>query len=350
MVEDQPIDRAAKSPTAQAWPKEGMEAVPHCPVCGAAERELLYSGLLDNTYFCAPGRWTCWRCGACKSAYLDPRPTRETIGLAYQHYYTHEGEGPPPPRGSPIRSMLGNGYRNGRYGADLKPASVLGNYIGKIPPFGWAIDSRYRYLPPTPGRVIDIGAGGGDWLELARTCGWQVAAVEPDPVARERIVSNEIEARPSAEAWFDQAGRFDAVTLNHVIEHVHDPHELLSAAFSLLKPGGQIFVETPNVDALAHGLYGRDWASLDPPRHLLLFNRKSLRQAMQSVGFRRIRFRRRPAPLPDICHESRRIAAGLDPFGGDNQPERSFSMSLLKLRSILQPSRSEYLTLTAIKE
>jgi 2-polyprenyl-3-methyl-5-hydroxy-6-metoxy-1,4-benzoquinol methylase len=327
--------------------------VPTCPVCGASKRDLLHEGLSDRVFFVAPGEWTLWRCQECRSAYLDPRPTRETIGRAYEHYFTHEDGGPPPrpPRNAfeRLRAKLANGYRNARYGGNLQPASGLGAWVGEIPPLGWPVDSRYRYLPRRPGRILDIGAGGGQWLELALEGGWRVAGAEPDPVAGERMRKMGMPARPSAEDWFDEAGTFDALTMNHVIEHVHDPQQLLEAAFKLLKPGGQLFVETPNVDALGHAIYGRDWIALDPPRHLLLFNRESLRDTVRSAGFRRIRFRGRPSPLPETSWESRRIEASLDPFGNSGSPRLSPPTLTQKLRSAVASSRAEFLTLTAAK-
>ena len=333
----------------EPWPEDDTEPVPNCPICGASERELLYSDLSDRVFFSAPGLWTLWRCRRCRSGYLDPRPTRESISLAYGRYYTHAEDGTPPPKVPPLRMRLANGYRNGRYGAALTPATKLGKYIGAIPPLGWAIDNQYRHLPPVPGRVLDIGAGSGEWLERVRGCGWKVAAVETDPIARERIASRGIAVRQSAQDWLRSADSFDVVTLNHSIEHVHDPNELLGAAFRLLNPGGQLFLETPNVDALAHMRFGADWIALDPPRHLVLFNRKSLGDAVRSAGFTKIRYRSRQTPLPEIYRESERIAGGLDPLiPGDI--EKPVALLLLKLRAILQSSRSEYLTLTAIKE
>jgi SAM-dependent methyltransferase len=337
---------ASQSP--EPWPEGETERVPNCPLCGAAERELLYRDLSDRVFFSAPGLWTLWCCGRCKSAYLDPRPTRTSLPLAYRRYYTHE-EKPTVPAVPPLRMALANGYRNARYGARLTPASRLGGYIGRIPPLGSGIDSRFRYLPRHPGRVLDIGAGSGEWLDLVRGSGWQVAAVEPDPVARENIKKKGIEVRKSAHDWFSNAGTFDVVTLSHAIEHVHEPDELLKATFRLLKQGGQLFIETPNLDAVAHRHFGRNWISLDPPRHLILFNRRSLRTAVRSAGFTRTRFRQRPTSLPEIWRESQRIAAGLDPLVTEDLAKPA-AIRLLKLRAVLQPSRSEYLTLTAIKE
>jgi SAM-dependent methyltransferase len=81
------------------------------------------------------------------------------------------------------------------------------------------------------------------------------------------------------------ADSFDAVTLSHVIEHLHDPVESLAACLRLLKPGGQIWVATPNVEGLGHRRFGRDWFGLDPPRHLVIFTRRALDRALRSAGF-----------------------------------------------------------------
>jgi SAM-dependent methyltransferase len=78
---------------------------------------------------------------------------------------------------------------------------------------------------------------------------------------------------------------FDAITMTHVIEHLHDPMDTLHRCWKLLKPGGQITVTTPTWDARGHQIFGVDWLALDPPRHLILFTEASLRRAMESCGF-----------------------------------------------------------------
>ena len=67
------------------------------------------------------------------------------------------------------------------------------------------------------------------------------------------------------------AAAFDAVTLNHVIEHVPDPLATVAECRRLLKPGGRLLMFTPNAGSLAHWMFGRDWRGLEPPRHLHLF-------------------------------------------------------------------------------
>ncbi|MHB8570738.1 MAG: hypothetical protein ACYC97_11150, partial [Metallibacterium sp.] len=77
------------SETPRPWPQADLEFVPHCPVCGCAERRLLYKGLTDRVFCVADGAWDLYRCAQCASGYLDPRPTPESIGRAYAGYYTH---------------------------------------------------------------------------------------------------------------------------------------------------------------------------------------------------------------------------------------------------------------------
>jgi hypothetical protein len=73
-----------------------------CPSCGSSERRLLHADLTDRTYMFAPGRWNLFRFARCSCAYLDPRPTEQTLNLAYGDYY----EGTAAPAGEPNRWRL----------------------------------------------------------------------------------------------------------------------------------------------------------------------------------------------------------------------------------------------------
>lgn len=339
----------------QAWPEGGLEPVPACPACGSERRHLLHDRLTDRVFRVAPGHWSLWQCDDCRTAWLDPRPNAATIALAYRDYYTH-GEAPLPPPTTVfqrLRAALGNGYRNRRFGTRLEPSLRLGAVLGLLPPLRQPVDVTYRFLPSPTGRrrrLLDIGCGNGAFLELAKSAGWEVAGVEPDPVSRALTAERGIEVRETAEDWLGDKASFDYVTVSHVIEHVHDPAGLLRDIHALLRPGGGVYVDTPNIDAVGHRIYGRDWLPLDPPRHLILFNRASLKFVVSRAGFEDVRVHRRPDVFDFSSEQSRRLAIGLDPFGDEHDPAMPPRPgSLMRLRARLAGARAEFLTLTAEK-
>lgn len=337
------------------WPANGIERAVQCPLCKSSDRRQLHAALEDRIFFTAPGTWDMWQCQACGTAWLDPRPNEATIGLAYGHYYTHEiaTAEPPHSQAAKFRAMLGNGYRNRRFGTRLAPASALGLLAAALrPSVRSQIDLSFRYLPNPRGRklrLLDIGCGNGAFLYMARQAGWLTFGVEPDPVARRLAEASGHEARPHVSNWIGSEDQFDAITMSHVIEHVHDPLELLMIAFALLRPGGHLFVETPNIDAIGHRLYGRHWRGLEPPRHLVMFNRSGLQRAISDVGFARIQFHPHRDALPYTARQSRLIADGADPYSNADPASEQPWPSPSEWKKAVVGIHSEFLTVTAEK-
>ena len=79
---------------------------------------------------------------------------------------------------------------------------------------------------------------------------------------------------------------FDAITVNHVIEHLHEVDELLKSCFKKLKKGGQLVIATPNTENWQHRYYGKYWFQLDPPRHLHIFNISNLEAIVKRHQFK----------------------------------------------------------------
>lgn len=280
----------------------------------------MHEGLRDWVFYCAPGEWTLYRCEACGSGYLDPRPNEQTIRLAYQSYYTH---GSIPEVGSlrlraRIRRRLANGYRNWRYGTLDRPASSLGVVAAALWPSGRAIvDTGMRHLPKaSPGqRLLDIGCGDGAFLRKAKSAGWEVMGLDFDQAAVAQGQSAGLDVRHGeVGALQGMENCFDIITMAHVIEHVPNPLYVLRTCFDLLKPRGVLWLETPNVNAMGHQRYGRAWRGLEPPRHLVLFSADSLLQALASSGFENPEFptSRPTAPFTYLASEA--IARGIDPY------------------------------------
>lgn len=97
-------------------------------------------------------------------------------------------------------------------------------------------------------------------------------------------------AEPLAAAGSFPENRFDVVTLIEVIEHLPDPTRVLSQAVKWLRPGGFLYVTTPNVHSLNHRL-GPRWSIFCPPEHLTIWSPRGLRTAPSRLGLTRIRLR-----------------------------------------------------------
>jgi SAM-dependent methyltransferase len=303
------------------WSPESLEFLDACPVCGARTGQaLLYRGLRDKVYPSTPGAWDFYRCEECGSGYFNPRPTPEAVGRLYEAYYTHaHADAPDYAQLSllgKLRRILGNGYRNYRFGMQERPASILGVLVAWLMPnYRALLDAGGRHLPKQPkGRLLDVGCGNGDFLQFAQRAGWEAIGVEPDPkaveVAHARGLTVHLGGLETLQAVSEA---FDGITLNHVIEHVHHPRATLEQCYRLLRLGGWLWLETPNLDALGHAHYGENWVGLDIPRHLVVFTDRALMRLLQEVGFTRIE----RLPYYPLCERvfamSRAIATGASP-------------------------------------
>ena len=328
------------------WPKDGLERVAACPACGAVERELLHGGLTDRLFRCAPGTWTLLRCLGCGSAYLDPRPTEDSILLAYSDYYTHDdAAGRPVARLQSVRDSLANGYLNARYATRLRPTSRLGPAAAALFPLRRAkSDREVRHLtrPETGGTVLDVGCGNGDFLIQAQRAGWRALGVDLDPAA---VASCRRAALDASEGTIETVdlpqGSLDAVTFGDVIEHLHRPRAALARAHELLRPGGFVWLATPNLASRGHARFGPEWLGLDPPRHLVVFTRGALDQAVAEAGFEIVA--RPTASFTDWVYGRSALLAA----GGRPSVAARLRTRLADVLALVRPARAEELLVLA---
>ena len=198
---------------------------------------------------------------ACGHAWLNASSYPATVEAYPADYYTHA----PAPAGIPARAV-----------ASIK-RSRLGHALGYV-----------MYLQGmTPGRVLEVGCGSGARLAELRERGWNVQGIEPDAAAA--AVARDFYMVPVVVGTLDEGAfapsSFDAIVMTHVIEHVSDPLPLLVLCRTLLRPGGQLVVTCPNLDAGGHKRYGASWIAFDPPRHEHMFTLASLVTLARAAGF-----------------------------------------------------------------
>jgi SAM-dependent methyltransferase len=256
---------------------------PACYLCGTPGVPL-YEHLSDRL-FEAPGEWSFSQCTsrACGLVWLNPMPTENDVGRAYDGYCTHASL--PDTWVYRLRQCMKRGYAGLMWGyADrvglgerlLAIPVLLMPAIRRHTETAWLMQLRGEKT----GRLLDVGCGGGVFLAGMRDLGWHVEGVEVDEkaaaAAREHFgLAVHVGSLESARL---ATSSFDAITLSHVIEHVHDPVRLLAECRRLLKPNGRLVLITPNVESLGHREFMQSWMSLDPPRHLRLFSLKTLNE------------------------------------------------------------------------
>ena len=126
------------------------------------------------------------------------------------------------------------------------------------------------------GTLLDIGAGTGNFCETSKQNSWDVYGVEPNKNAREIAAKKNIFLHQSIEDFKGQ--QFDVVTLWHVLEHLPDLENTITAIQKLLKPKGVLIVAVPNFNSFDAKHYKRFWAAYDVPRHLWHFSQNSMSQ------------------------------------------------------------------------
>jgi SAM-dependent methyltransferase len=228
---------------------------------------------------------------------LSPRPLPEKLSFYYPEgeYYSYQ---------NPVTASVA--HRRGWRGAfiDSIRDSVLaskGYDVGRLSvlqrAFQPAFTTVFRYRIPygfgwrfpdyiPGGRAVEIGCGSGTFLGLLKHHGWHVSGVELSAraaaFAKEQlgidVFVGDVEDAPIEEKSIDY------VHMSQVIEHLPNPLSALRTVSRLLKPGGIVYIETPNIDSFGRRRYGRDWLHWDSPRHLCLFNSKNIARTMDSAG------------------------------------------------------------------
>ncbi len=225
-------------------------------------------------------------------------PLPEEIGKAYANYYTHRS--PDQNAGGQFKRIylgIKRGYFAAKYGyKSATPTPWLWRFaflLYLFPVRRNDVDAEIRRLRAVPGgRLLDVGCGSGDWLVQMRNLGWQGDGVDFDAnavaSAREKGLNVNLGTLESQQI---PEGSYDAITLNHVIEHVPDALGLLRECRRVLKPGGTIALATPNAASWGHSYFKENWRGLEPPRHLQVFTPASLRKILGQAGFTEVNVR-----------------------------------------------------------
>ena len=264
-----------------------VQEVHFCLLCDS--KGVLYYQNLRDRLFGVLGIWSLMRCQECGLVWLNPQPIFEDIGKLYKTYFTHNINNHVP-KFARLRRLIRNSIlaTHMEYPelADGISQKTLGRSLSWVGPIKEMVELGVMSLNgQRKGRLLDIGCGSGAFLAKMRELGWDVAGVEFDrqaiKVTQEHFGLNIYEGTLEEIGFFDN--EFDALTINHVIEHFSNPITTLKECYRILKPGGKLVVITPNIESLGACLFDGAWRGWEAPRHFHLFSPCTLRNCAEQA-------------------------------------------------------------------
>ena len=130
-------------------------------------------------------------------------------------------------------------------------------------------------LQPNKGRILDIGAGTGDFLSIAKKDGWQTIGVEPSTKAKSIAINKGVSFVELTTELENNS--FDVISMWHVLEHVPDLDKQIKELKRLLKPKGTLIIAVPNFKSFDAKYYGKFWAAFDVPIHFWHFSKTAIK-------------------------------------------------------------------------
>jgi 2-polyprenyl-3-methyl-5-hydroxy-6-metoxy-1,4-benzoquinol methylase len=231
-----------------------------CPVCNSTA---IVKKLDAEDYSVSKRLFEIWQCAACTLRFTQNAPDISAVAAFYQSgsYISHTD-------------------------TDKGIINKLYHFVRKT-----TLHRKLRLIEKTTGvqkgKLLDIGAGTGAFAHTAQLAQWQVTGLEPDTATRERAANLYSITLQNTDALFQlQQESFDAITMWHVLEHVHELHAYIEQIKLLLKKNGRVLIAVPNYTSYDATAYKEYWAAYDVPRHLYHFSPASIRKLLEQHGLR----------------------------------------------------------------
>ena len=232
----------------------------NCPSCNSSN---IYKHLQAKDYTVSNELFDIFLCKDCTLAFTQNIPGQNEIGKYYQsqNYISH--------------SDTKQGFISKIYHAVRNITLVSKKNIVQ------------KFTKKQIGNLLDVGAGTGAFVNIMQQTSWQVLGLEPDEIARANAKNKfAIELQNPQDLFMLKQNNFDAITMWHVLEHIHTLKEYLQQFNKLLNENGKLFIAVPNYTSYDAQHYKAFWAGLDVPRHLYHFSPKSMEILANNMGFK----------------------------------------------------------------
>ncbi|HLT74603.1 MAG TPA: class I SAM-dependent methyltransferase [Ohtaekwangia sp.] len=233
-----------------------MKDITICPACDGKEF-IEFISTIDFTH--TGERFTLLQCATCQLLATTPQPDEIEILKYYESsdYISHTDK---------PANVVDALYKIARHFTLKSKINLVKKYSPKIE------------------NILDFGCGTGDFLLACKNQGWDVTGIEPSANARS-IAAKKI-GKPSIHPSLpSEQTDYQAITLWHVLEHVHDLSQLLTKLKDSLAREGALYLAVPNTNAWESTIYKEHWAAYDVPRHLWHFNQDAMRRLLSKHNF-----------------------------------------------------------------
>ncbi len=145
---------------------------------------------------------------------------------------------------------------------------------------------KINKFSPIKGRMLDVGAATGNFVELAASNGWFAEGIEVSENAAYRANRHNLNVMcGDFETHYFDTEIFDMVTLLDVFEHLANPEAAMVKVQKILKNNGLVVINTPDSSSFLAKFFGRSWHSIVPPEHLTFFSPKSIEILLRRNNF-----------------------------------------------------------------
>ena len=254
-----------------------------CPACGSDQ---LATALTAEDHTVTRERFEVVHCASCTLRFTQNAPEAEDIGRYYasEEYVSHSNTS---------KGLVNGLYQRVRAVTLRRKRALIREVTGK----------------PT-GSLLDVGCGTGEFLRAMKSAGWHTRGLEPDAGARAFAKTEYgLEVTPPGDL-FALDGPYDAVTLWHVLEHVHRLHDYLDQLRKLIGHAGTLVIAVPNYTSPDARHYGAAWAAYDVPRHLYHFSPRAMAELLDRHDLRVAEMRGMPFDPFYVSLLSERYASG----------------------------------------
>jgi len=262
-----------------------MKELKICEICKSNKIKFLFEG--NDKLLGIPGKFSLFECENCKVIFINPQPFYSDLKKHYSNekYYSLKKINTNSEKLN-IKLLLYKTY------FDKNNKNILLRFF--LSPLKFIVRGT-KIMPNS--KLLDIGSGSGQFLYEMKKLGMNVYGVEPGNFNKEDSKKyklniknlNLIRAKYPKEY-------FDLITINHVLEHIDNPHEIIIEMKRILKKEGTLIIDIPNTKSAAKKIFCKNWLALDVPRHLFNYSDRNIKFLLEKNGFKvlKIRYNSRP--------------------------------------------------------